>query len=192
VRHPASEGDLLTYREVTQINGTPIADRQERLTELFLKPMGLVRDRVRQITLAAAQHVPPVLNPIFVLAFLQADFQSRFELTVNDAGGDWPPAVKAVTFVEVARPTMLSGGLQGDLDAPARGTAWIELGTGRVLQTELLVNSGRSTTTIVTRFTLDKRLQIMVPEQMRTQNPNGVATYGNFRRFNVQTDTAIR
>jgi hypothetical protein len=31
----------------------------------------------------------------------------------------------------------------------------------------------------------------MVPEQMRTQNPNGVATYGNFRRFSVETETAV-
>ena len=38
---------------------------------------------------------------------------------------------------------------------------------------------------------LDDRLQIMVPEQMRTENPAGIATYSNFRRFNVQTDTAV-
>ena len=192
VRHPASPNDLLTYRDVTHVNNVAIADRQERLSDLFLKPIGLVRDRVRQITQASEQHVPSILNPIFVLAFLQADFQSRFELTVNDAGAEWPAAVKAVTFVEMARPTILRGGLQGELDVPARGTAWLEPGTGRVLQTELLVPNGRSTTMVVTKFVLDRRLQIMVPEEMRTKNPTGVATYSNFRRFTVQTDTAIR
>jgi hypothetical protein len=191
VRHPASPADLLTYRDVTQVNGVAIPDRQERLADLFLKPTGSLRDRVRQITLAAEQQVPSILNPIFVLAFLQADFQSRFELTVNDAGREWPPGVSAVSFVETTRPTILRGGLLGDLDVPVRGTAWIESGTGRVLQTELLVPTGKSTTAMVTRFALDRRLQIMVPEQMRTRNPNGVATYGNFRRFTVQTDTTI-
>jgi VWFA-related protein len=191
VRHPALVGDFVTFRDVATVNGTDIPDRQERLADLFLKPIGLVRDRVREITLAAEQHVPSVLNPIFVLAFLQSDFQSRFEFTVTDANGDWPPAVRAVTFAEMARPTLLRGGVRGDLDLPVRGTAWIEPDTGRVLQTELVVGTGRSATRLVTRFTLDSHLQIMVPEQMRTENPDGVATYGNFRRFNVQTETTV-
>jgi hypothetical protein len=190
VQHPASPGDFLTYRDVTHVNGVPVPNQQERLADLFLKPTGLVSERVRQITLAAEQHVPSILNPIFVLAFLQADLQPRFELTESEAGGEWPPAVKAVTFVEVARPTMLRGGPLGNQDVPVRGTAWIEPETGRVLQTELVVNTGR-VTKMVTRFTLDRRLQIMVPEQMRTENPDGVATYSNFRRFTVQTDTAV-
>ena len=99
--------------------------------------------------------------------------------------------MKAVTFTEVAKPTILRGGIQGERDVPVRGTAWIEPETGRVLQTELIVPTGRSSTTIVTKFMLDPRLQIMVPEQMRTENPKGVATYSNFRRFSVQTDTAV-
>jgi hypothetical protein len=53
------------------------------------------------------------------------------------------------------------------------------------------VRIGRSPTTVVTKFRVDDRLQIMVPEQMRTQNPAGVATYSNFRRFNVQTETLV-
>jgi hypothetical protein len=191
VRHPAMAGDFLTFRDVVSVNGTAIPDRQGRLADLFEKPVGLVRDRVREITQAAEQHVPSILDPIFVLAFLQGDFQSRFELTVAEAGRDWPPAVRAVAFVEVARPTMLRAGLRGDLDLPVRGTAWIEPDTGRVLQTELIVGTGRSATRLVTRFTLDSRLQIMVPEQMRTENPDGLATYRNFRRFSVETGTTI-
>ena len=38
---------------------------------------------------------------------------------------------------------------------------------------------------------LDDRLQITVPVEMRTENPGGVATYTNFRRFGVETDTVI-
>jgi hypothetical protein len=191
VQHPASPGDFLTYRDVTQVNGADVAGRDERLADLFLKAETPPRERVAQITLAAEQYVPSVLNPILVLAFLQADLQPRFELTEQDAGRDWATTVKSVAFVESARPTILRAGLQGERDLPVRGTAWIEPDTGKVLQTELLVPSGRSTTSIVTRFTLDQRLQIMVPEQMRTQNPNGVAAYSHFRRFNVATETAV-
>jgi VWFA-related protein len=191
VRYPGSQQDLLTFRDVAAVNGAAVPDRQERLSDLFLKPMATIRDRVRQISIAAERHVPPVLNPIYVLAFLQGDFQSRFELTVSDADADFPREVKEVAFVETARPTLLRAGPLGDQDVPASGKAWIEVATGRVLQTELQVRIGRSPTTVVTKFRLDDRLQIMVPEQMRTQNPAGVATYNNFRRFSVQTDAAV-
>jgi hypothetical protein len=44
---------------------------------------------------------------------------------------------------------------------------------------------------MTTRFRLDDRLQVMVPEMMRTENPSAVVTYTNFRRFNVETETSI-
>jgi hypothetical protein len=126
-----------------------------------------------------------------VLGFLQSDFQSRFDLTVADAGSEWPAEVKAVTFVETGRPTLLRTGTFGDIDVPTRGTAWIEQGTGRILQTELQIGRGKSLPTMITKFKLDERLQVMVPVEMRTQNPDGLATYSNFRRFEVATDTAL-
>jgi hypothetical protein len=191
VKYPGSDRDLLTFRDVTHVNGKAVASREQQLVDLFIKPFDVIRDRVRQITSAAEEHVPSQLNPLFVLAFLQGDFQSRFELTVRDAGREWPPQVRAVTFVETARPTLLRTGQFGDIDVPTRGTAWIEEATGRISQSELEIGSGRSATRLTTRFALDDRLQIMVPSQMRTENPSGVATYRNFRRFRVQTDTAV-
>jgi hypothetical protein len=191
VRYPGSDRDLLSFRDVTQVNGVPVPGREANLTEIFEKPTGLVRDRVRQITLAAEKHVPPYLNPIFVLAFLQADFQGRYELTVTDAGAEWPSQVKAVTFVERARPTLLRAGPLGDQDVPTRGTAWIEEGTGRLLQSELQIGTGRSAVKALTKFKVDEGLQIMVPDTMRTENPSGLATYSNFKRTGVNTQFAV-
>ena len=105
--------------------------------DLFVTPTEALRQQARQIMLSADAYVPSAFNPMFVLGFLQSDFQGRFEFTVNDAGSDWPREVKAVTFVEVARPTLLRTGSFGGVDVPTRGTAWIEEGTGRILQTEL-------------------------------------------------------
>jgi hypothetical protein len=191
VRYPGSKRDLIPYRDVAQVDATPLPGREGRLIELFLKPTAGLREQARQIMVNADQFVPSVFNPMFVIGFLQSDFQSRFELTVNDAGPDWPREVKAVTFVEIGRPTLLRTGAFGDIDVPTRGTAWIEEGTGRVLQTELQVGRGRSLPTMVTKFKLDERLQVTVPVEMRTQNPDGVAIYSNFRRFDVSTDTVI-
>ena len=192
VRYPGTRRDLIPYRDVAEVNGAAVAGRQERLLDLFVKPTDTLRDQARRIMLNAEAYVPTVFNPVFVLGFLQSDFQVRFDLTVNDAGREWPREVKAVTFVEVGRPTLLRFGAFGDIDAPTRGTAWIEEGTGRILQTELEVGRGRSIPKMVTKFMLDNRLQVMVPVEMRTENPDGHATYSNFRRFEVATDSAVQ
>jgi len=191
VRYPGSNQDLLAFRDVVSVDDVPLPNRQQRLEELFLQPIQRIQDRVQQIAQAAVQQVPPVLNPLFGLAFLQADFQGRFRMTVHEAGDEWPPQVVAVAFQEVQRPTLLRGGTVGEDDAPTRGTAWIESRTGRLLQTELQVGEGRRAPRITTRYRLDPTLQIMVPETMRTENPRGVATYSNFRRFQVGTETVF-
>jgi VWFA-related protein len=192
VRYPGSQRDLISYRDVIQLNGKPLPGREQRLIDLFVTPPGGLRARAQQIVADGDPHVPSVFNPMLALAFLQSAYQSQFELTVNDAGSAWPREVKAITFVEVRRPTVLRSGPLENVDVPTRGTAWIEEGTGRVLQTELIVGSGRSAQSMLTKFTLDERLQVTVPLEMRTQNPDGVAAYTNFRRFGVETEADIR
>lgn len=191
VRYPGTDQDLLTFRDVVTVNDEPVRDREQRLEALFLEPITRVRDRVQAITQASVRHVPPVLNPLYGLAFLQADLQGRFRMTVLEASDEWPAQVVAVAFEETEQPTILRGGPLGEQDVPTRGTAWIEMGTGRLLQTELQVGEGRRAPRVVTRYRLDPALQIMVPEQMRTENPRGLATYSNFRRFTVGTDTVF-
>jgi len=191
VGYPGTQRDLLPFREVAVVNGKPLPDREQRRLDLFISPTDRLRDQVRTIMLSGEAYVPLAFNPMFVLGFLQSDFQARFQFTVNDAGKDWSPEVKAVTFVEVGRPTLLREGIFGDIDVPTRGTAWIEETTGRILQTELEVGRGRSAPTMVTKFGLDDGLQVTVPVEMRTRNPEGLAMYTNFRRFGVDTDTTL-
>ncbi|HET9195432.1 MAG TPA: VWA domain-containing protein [Vicinamibacterales bacterium] len=191
VQYPGSRRDLIPYRDVSHVDSKPVPGREQRLLDLFVNTTERLRERARRIMNDGEAHVPSVFNPMFVLGFLQSDFQSRFELTVSDAGSDWPREVKLVTFVEMGRPTLLRTGAFGDLDAPTRGRAWIEEGTGRVLQTELEIGRGRGIPTMVTKFRLDDKLQVTVPVEMRTQNPDGIALYSNFRRFAVATESAI-
>jgi len=191
VRYPGTQRDLIPYRDVSQLNGKGIDGREQRLVDLFLKPTALLREQARQIMSNGDAYVPTAFNPMFVLGFLQSDFQRRFDFTVNDAGAEWPREVKAVTFVEVGRPTLLRSGPFGDTDVPTRGIAWIEEATGRLLQTELEIGRARSAPKMITKFRLDDRLQITVPVEMRTENPDGLATYTNFRRFGIETETVV-
>jgi len=187
VRYPGSDQELLAYRDVYQVDGATLPGREERLSDLFVKPIDGIRERVRQIVSDGEDHVPPMLNPLYALTFLQGHYQSRFRMTVTDATTPWPDGVKVVSFVEAVRPSLLRWGVFGDFDLPTRGKAWIEEATGRVFQTELEIGTGRDRPIILTTFKLDERLQVMVPAEMRTRNPGGVAVYSNFRRFDVST-----
>lgn len=191
VQYPGTRRDLIPYRDVSHVNDAALPGRRERLVDLFVKPPDRLRERATRIMNDADAYVPTMFNPMFVLGFLQSDFQKRFELTVSDAGPEWPREVKAVAFVETVRPTLLRTGAFGDIDVPSRGVAWIEEGTGRVLQTELQIGRSGSSPTMVTKFRVDDRLQVTVPVEMRTKNPDGVATYTNFRRFGVETTSQI-
>ena len=187
VRYPGSDQELLAYRDVYQVDGAALPGREDRLADLFIKPFDDIRDRARQIVSDGEEHVPALLNPLYALSFLQGHYQTRFRITVADAKAPWPDGVKVVTFVEAVRPTLLRWGSFGDFDLPSRGKAWIEEATGRVFQTELEIGSGRDRPFVSTTFKLDERLQVMVPAEMRTKNPNGVAVYSDFRRFDVST-----
>src|SRR4029079_1451502 len=51
VRYPGSQRDLISYRDAVQLNGAPIAGREDRLLALFSKPTNLLREQARRIML---------------------------------------------------------------------------------------------------------------------------------------------
>jgi hypothetical protein len=192
VQYPGSQGDLLTFRDVSSVNGTPLPNHEARLADLFVQSFNDARMRALAIATDSAPYVPASLNPLFAIAFLQAHYQRRFKLSEKGAGGEWPKGVKELTFIETAKPTLLRSGLGSQANVPTRGKAWIEPQTGRILQTELEIRATSKTTIIVTKFGLDERLQVMVPIEMHTQNPTGTAKYTNFRRFGAKTDEQLK
>lgn len=191
VSYPGSNIDLLIFRDVISVNGAALPNRQEHLLELFQAHFDNAVGRANQISSDSTQYVPAVLNPLFAIAFLQPRYQSRFKMEERNADTQWPRHTKLLTFTETTKPTLLRTGMAGSLDVYTRGNAWIEEATGRVLQTELSIRFPDGVTTIKTTFTMDPRLQIMVPMTMQTSKPEGKASYSNFRRFLVQVNEAI-
>ena len=91
-----------------------------------------------------------------------------------------------------ARSTIIPG-------ARSFGRVWVDDVTGRVMKTELELRQSlpRFISTIVTTFVFDERLQLAVPAEMRDSYPGyrdmtGVATYGQFRSFQVRTAEEVR
>ena len=103
VRYPGSQRDLISYRDVIQLNGKPVPGREQRLIDLFVTPPAACVQQARQI-MAERRPVRAVgVQPDASRSdSCSPTFQSRFELTVNDAGPAWPREVKAITFVEIA------------------------------------------------------------------------------------------
>jgi hypothetical protein len=187
------------FRDVFEVGGTPVRDRDERLATLFLKPSLLAIDRAQQIAIESARYniggvVRTVNTPVHALLFLQPSFQRGFEFTLGDRDRSAGEDVWVVSYREQQRPTLIRG--DGDTDLPASGRFWIEAGTGRVLRSELVTYSGRVTARLTTFFKYDAQFGIAVPVEMREHytvgrgQVTGVATYGHFRKFQVSAKSS--
>jgi formylglycine-generating enzyme required for sulfatase activity len=192
--------EWLPFRDVFEVDGTPIRDREGRLTRLFLQPSSTSLEQANQITLESARYnlgaVQRTINtPILPLVFLQLDTQSRFRFTLGKRDTGAGESVWIVDYKEEARPTLIRG--IRDSDIPSSGRYWIDAETGRVVKTELNLNSAGVRARLTTSYRRDERFQIDVPFEMRERyyhdrgQISGVATYGRFRRFDVTSDEAF-
>lgn len=201
--------DWLSFRDVVEVDGTPVGDRDARLVKLFLQPPSdsLVR-RAQEIDRAGARynlHGDLLNNPLTAIALVQDAYRARLRWSVVRNDREMGPQVWSVRFEERQRPTILRG--NGNRDVPMNGLMWIDAPTGRVLKTELRLEMGgravgaglvlRNQSEIVTTFQFDERFGIAVPVEMRESHVFGssevdtVATYGRFRRFGVTTEENV-
>ncbi len=198
VRYPGDEM-WQAFRDVSEVDGKPVRDRQDRILKLFTEPSGSALRRAAEIAGASSRYnlldVGTLSNPLLAMAFLQEQYHPRFRFTVAGIEKKLGPNVRTMRFVEFRTPTLLKGNANSDL--PSRGLVWIEEDTGRVVKTELQLGSNAFPIRIVTTFAFDQDLGINVPSRMEDWYPDGAgefrgtATYGKFRRFQVQTEEAI-
>jgi len=190
---PPGSSDWYQFRDVREVDGKAVRDRDARLMKLFLESPRNVLERAREITQQGAQYGLVSLGemdmPLLGIGFLQSTYAPRFAYTVGRVDKDRGPAVRIVRFEEWQHPTILRGE-QANRDFVSRGRFYIDEPTGRVLRTEVDLSNRTLPLQIVTTFTFDDSLQVIVPVEMRS--PLGVATYGRFRRFGVQTEEKIR
>jgi hypothetical protein len=126
------------YRDVFQVDGSPVRDRVERLTSLFVNPSAAADNQIARIQRESARlnlgNIERNLNtPVFALQFLTRENQSAFKFkrteerrsaAVNDAAADTgafrvSTEVWVVQFEESARPTIVQ--TANGRDVPARG-----------------------------------------------------------------------
>jgi hypothetical protein len=192
------QGSWMPFRDVFELNGTPVRDREDRLTALFLNNQRSAIDQARKIMEESSRYniggISRNINlPTLALDFLTAPLRGRFAFT--EAGRDG--ALLIIAFTEQGRPTYVK--TTGDRDLPVSGRYWVDELTGRVERTELNAVDTSIEAHITVTYRPDATAGIWVPARMeekykqRGSQPEvtGVATYSNFRRFQVKTSEEV-
>ena len=201
----------VVFRDVFELNGKPLRDREERLEKLFLKPSADNWAQAQSIAQESARfnvNFPgrslsrTLNNPMAALRFLSAQnlHRSRFRMD----GTPTIDGVKAVAlrFEEQTTPRVL---ISPD-NAAANGRFWLDPVSGRVLRSELRMPTaafGAPLRSIIrVRFVLDPKVGLPVPAAMDesyqlgnsalTQSIEAHATYAKFRKFSVDVSTNLK
>jgi hypothetical protein len=195
LRGVAGEDAWFFFRDVFEVDGRAVGSTRGRLEGWLRQSRDSFVHRARALALEQARYnlgdILRTINvPLIALEFLLPVHQERFRFR---AAGDTTVSgvkVTTVTFEEKRRPTMIKTP-DGD-DIEARGTFWIEPGTGRVQRTDLRTgerNARDVRSSIVVTFEPHERLGMLVPVSMQERYSSGgyeittLAKYSNFRRF---------
>lgn len=196
----------IEFRDVYEVDGRPVRDRENRIVELFAKPNADALAQARRIVAEGARfNLSPVgynltrtLNlPMAALPYLRAGNQGRSTYRHDGVDSIGGRRVIVVQFRETGRPRII-----GTPDnSAAEGVFWIEPGSGRVLRSELSLpvraGGGEVSTSLRTEFAEDARLGVWLPSQMEEEDAirsfagvaiatlSGRAIYRDAKRFDV-------
>jgi len=208
---PERSEKWVSFRDVYEVDGVAVRDRDDRLRRLFLQPGVQIQSQLMAIQEESARYnmgaVERNINvPLFPLRFLTPENRPRFRFK---AGGRHESAgvdVWRVEFEELVRPTIISD--LEDRDVPAKGWFLVDQTTGAIVESCLRIAEHGSTGEIIVSFRRDPALGMWVPAKMTEtyQAPRsgigqasvrmepflwGTATYSKFRRFQVKTEETI-
>jgi hypothetical protein len=190
------------FRDVIEVDGKQIRDRQDRLRKLFLDHPKNARQLADAIAEESGRYnlgTPRRGNsPLVPLVFLTSRVAPgvRFEGTAEK-----------LTFQEIHTPTVLSRNAIHDM--PAHGSFEIEPDTGRVISAEFsadtvnaILPSDHVSAAFTVRFAVDPDLKMSVPVEVterytRPAKPDADvltvhSTYSGFRKFQVTTEEQIK
>jgi hypothetical protein len=185
VAYPGRTNRVLTFRDVREVDGQPVKDQPDRITQLFLNPFDSALGRATEIQLEGLRHGLSggrLVNPLATLAILQREYQGDFRFTRQGLDRTLGSDIRRIDLIRLRPPRT---------NQP-RGTVWVSEATGEVVRTHMRIDGERSERTTTT-FEVDRELRIRVPVEMEDEigNFRGIATYSNFRRFSVRTESTL-
>ena len=198
----SAEASWLTFRDVFEVDGRSVRDRDQRLQKLFLETPSQAMVQAKRIMNESARYNVGSLQrnvnvPTMALTYLRLDHQARSAFTMGGGEKISGTGTRVFSFKEHAAPTVIRSGSQ---DLPAAGRFWIDPATGRVVKSELTVQGAISKTRISVTYASQPKLSIWVPVDMQesyalvmnNETIGGHAKYSNFRQFKVTVTEAIK
>jgi hypothetical protein len=207
----ADANRYVEFRDVFEVDGQPVRDREERLSKLFLDPSAsagqldqIIAESARyNIGAIGSQPVKRNINiPTLALLFLDPSFRPRFTFNrVTDRaasvaaltqrpGEPAAPTFSVSTEVWVIAYRESKAGTiiraPDGHDLPARGRFWIEPSTGRVLMTELMTGAPGLRTAIDVSYQSEPLFGFLVPVEMRERYEGdkfAIAGTAEYRNF---------
>lgn len=205
---PYAADRFVELRDVFEVDGTPVRDRQARLERLLAganAPAGggqiaaIIQESARYNVGTIRRNVN---TPLLALMFLRDDYQRRFTFThltkeapvfreSRDREFNATPVFRVSTemwtvgYHERRDSTVIRTPAGGNL--PARGRFWIDPATGAVLISEMIVDGGGVIATVTVSYQSEPLMGLLVPIEMREsyvrdgERISGHAVYGKFR-----------
>jgi hypothetical protein len=209
---PLGADGWMQFRDVTEVDGRKLKDRNDRLAKLFLQPSTSTAAQSRKIMEESARYnigeIERNINlPVLALAVLARDMQRGFQFKLDPPGEKYdlprqppfapPTDALVVSFTETQLRTMVASP-QGK-NMPSHGFFWLEAPTSGVLMTEISVEDLSLRATIDVAYSAVGGIDMPVPVEMHERYENklngtrveGKATYANFREFKVNVDEDI-
>ncbi|MCC7009709.1 MAG: hypothetical protein IT184_12940 [Acidobacteria bacterium] len=196
-----SSGDgWLPFRDVYSVDGQRVRDHDQRLVRLLSVPDPLALFQAQAIVAQSASYnigVSRTMNlPILALQILRGANHARFEFSGVKAEPVEETPVFRIDYREHAHPTIITG--PGGRDMPMSGQVWLQA-DGVVMRTELWIDDPASIRAVMTtRYRHDSEFGVAIPVEMREEylerggrKTSGLATYGRFRQFGVETSDAM-
>jgi hypothetical protein len=217
VRAPGAALPWWLLRDVYEVDGGPVRDRQARLEKLLVEGPAAGLELARAIADEGARFnlgrgTRNFNVPTLVLAFLHPSLQPRFSFerkgTITIEGRSFVE----LAFRELAAPSVIRGPAAYP-DVLSKGRAWIHDGKdGTVGRTELVLDLAgdgfRTHATLDTDYRPQQALALWVPVEMRdrlqtelvgehgrsgsVELVEGLAAYSGFRQAGVSTQEEFR
>ena len=204
LRSPESDR-FIELRDVFEVDGSAVRDRQARLLALLSDPRG--GPQIAEILGESARYnigsvTRNINTPLMQLQFLDKKNQSRFQFKhvekprpvftdereqAANAAGVFRVTTEmwTIEYRERARNTIIRRP-DGD-DQPVRGRFWIDPSPGAVLISEMIADGGGVNATVTVSYQSEPLMGFLVPVEMRElyvrggERISGHAVYGRFR-----------
>ncbi|HUL78779.1 MAG TPA: hypothetical protein VL691_16060 [Vicinamibacteria bacterium] len=216
VRAPGTALPWWLLRDVFEVDGRAVRDRQARLEKLLVGGPADGLDRARAIADEGARYnlgrgFRNFNVPILVLALLHPTVQPRFSFERKATATIEGRSFVEIAFRELAPPTVVRGP-ESHPDVLAAGRAWVLPGSGTVGRTELTLEipgvGAKTHATLTTEYRPYRALALWVPVEMRdrlqtevvgahggwgmVECVEGLAAYSAFRQAGVSAQEQFR